>query len=109
MNIYKLIDRFKKKWGIPRTIDIILIMVTFSLAGMSVLKVNEYIMNFIGLSDTTPFWIRSVIYILVMFPTYQALLLFFGFLLGQFGFFWEKEKKLGRWITSFWSKKSSAK
>lgn len=84
-------------------------MVTFSLAGMSVLKVNNYIMDWIGVAPETPFWVRSLIYVGIMFPTYQVLLLAFGLLLGQFGFFWEKEKKLGRWITSFWSKKSSVK
>ena len=109
MNKSNFLDRFKKKWGIERTIDIVLILIVFSLAGMSVLKVNGYIMSFIGLSETTPVIIKSIVYILIMFPTYQLLLLFFGFCLGQFGFFWEKEKKLGKWITNFWSKKSSSK
>ena len=109
MNISNLLDRFKKKWGIDRTIDIVLIMTVFSLAGMSVLKVNGYIMNFIGLNESTPIAIKSVVYILIMFPTYQVLLLLFGFCLGQFHFFWEKEKKLGKWITSLWSKNSSSK
>jgi hypothetical protein len=31
---------------------------------------------------------------LFVFPAYQILILVYGFLLGQFDFFWQKEKKL---------------
>jgi hypothetical protein len=36
--------------------------------------------------------------VLFLFPTYQVLLLLYGGLLGQFGFFWAKEKKMLRAI-----------
>jgi hypothetical protein len=38
------------------------------------------------------------VYIPIVFPLYQINLLIFGFLLGQFEFFWEKEKALVRFV-----------
>jgi hypothetical protein len=35
-----------------------------------------------------------VLYLLVIFPLYQVLLLVYGALFGQFRFFWKKEKQL---------------
>jgi hypothetical protein len=49
-------------------------------------------------------WIKTIAYILFVFPAYQVLLLTYGFILGQFSFFWEKEKKMARWVVSKFKK-----
>lgn len=94
----KIIDKFKTKWGINSTLDIVLILVVFSLAGMFVLKINKIVMDFIGITPDEPFFIRAITHIILILPIYQLLLLFFGFCLGQFQFFWNKEKRLIKWI-----------
>ena len=104
----KFIERFKKKWGIDSTLDIILILVVFSLAGMSIVFVRKPVFNILSINDSH-LAIKTVIYLLIVFPCYQVFLLIYGALLGQFKFFWDKEKKLGRWIISLVSKKSSEK
>lgn len=88
--------------------DFFLIMVVFSLAGMGVSFVRKPVFHLFGVTPATPFWQKAAIYIPFIFPTYQLNLLIFGFFLGQFPFFWEKEKKLARFIFgAFLRRKSS--
>ncbi|PCH91116.1 MAG: hypothetical protein COB85_09525 [Bacteroidetes bacterium] len=108
MSVSGFLDKFKRKWGISSSVDIILILVVFSLAGMSIVQVRVPVFNLLGLEDAN--WgIKTLVYLAVVFPAYQFFLLFYGFILGQFGFFWEKEKKMGRWIMNLLSKNSSSK
>jgi hypothetical protein len=44
------------------------------------------------------FW-KTVLYLLLVLPLYQIILLMWGFVFGQFSFFWEKEKQFIRRIT----------
>ncbi|HET6528919.1 MAG TPA: DUF6787 family protein, partial [Balneolaceae bacterium] len=51
----------------------------------------------LGFNAQTPIWIETVAYILTVVPSYQVLFLLYGFILGQFEFVWNFEKKsLGR-------------
>jgi len=90
------INRLKKKWNIHTNWDFIAIMIVFSLAGMSIVFVRKPLFVLFGITSTTPFWIKFLTWLIIVFPTYQINLILFGFLLGQFNFFWEKEKQLGR-------------
>ena len=89
--------KLKKKWGIHRTIDIILILIVFSLAGMSIVYVRAPVFKALEIGDTH-ILIKTIVYLLVVFPVYQFFLLFFGLLFGQFKFFWDKEKKMAKWV-----------
>jgi len=93
-----MMDSLKEKWGIESNLQIILIMVVFSLAGMAITQCRAPVFRLFGLTETTPLWIKTVVYIACVFPMYQFFLLVFGTLFGQFRFFWEKEKKMFRWI-----------
>lgn len=100
----KFIDRLKEKWEIKKTIDIILILIVFSLAGSSVMFFTKPILLFFRVDESTPSVIWWTARILLIIPIYQILLIVYGTLLGQFCFFWEKEKKLGRWILGLFSR-----
>jgi len=84
----------KTKWKINNNRQLLLIFLVFSLAGFSVVKFRKLFFILIGIEDDTSLWIKTITYILFIFPAYQLLLLLYGFLLGQFSFFWEKERKL---------------
>lgn len=90
------VDRLKTKWGITSTGQVIAILVTFSLAGMSILFIRPIFWKLFGFDEDTSMWIKVPTYILMIFPTYQVMLLVFGTLLGQFRFFWAKEKAMMR-------------
>jgi hypothetical protein len=84
----------KEKWNIKSNGDFWAIMAVFSLAGMNISLIRKPVFHALGLTAKTAFWIKTVCYLAFIFPTYQLSLLLYGFILGQFGFFWDKEKKL---------------
>jgi hypothetical protein len=87
-------QRLKEKWGITSNLQIILILITFSLAGSSVIVLKGWYFNFLGFTEETSFWLKAPAYLAFIFPAYQLLILTYGTLLGQFKFFWNKERKL---------------
>ena len=91
-------EKLKKKWNIQSNWDFLLINVVFSLAGMSIVFVRKPFFHLVGITPETPFWIKFFVWLLIVFPTYQINLIIFGTLLGQFRFFWEKEKQMGRFF-----------
>lgn len=91
-------ERLKEKWGITSTWQVIAICIAFSLAGLSVTQIRPIVWALFGFTSETSLWIRVPSYILMIFPTYQVMLMVFGTLLGQFRFFWEKEKKMLRFF-----------
>jgi len=95
-----MMAKLKSKWGITSNGQVILIMVVFSLAGMAITQCRQPVFHVLGLTEQTPMWIKVVAYLLSIFPLYQLFLLIFGALLGQFRFFWEKEKKMARWMVA---------
>jgi len=108
MKIPSWVATLKKKWNIDSNWDFILIMVVFSIAGMSIVYVRRPLFHLLGITVTTPFWIKFVTWLIIVFPTYQINLIIFGFLLGQFNFFWEKEKQMGRFFLRLLSGKKSS-
>src|SRR3990167_1916990 len=92
------IKRLKEKWKIPSTLDILLICLVFSLAGMSIGFSRKFIMNLLGLDFSIHPYLYVSVYILLIFPMYQTFLIIYGFIFGQFSFFWEKEKKMAKWF-----------
>ncbi len=93
-----VLTRLQEKWGLESLFQVIAVLVVFSLAGSSVVFLRKTFFGFLGFDEHTSMWVKTITYILFVFPAYQLLLLTYGFLLGQFNFFWEKEKKMGKWI-----------
>ncbi|HMP72753.1 MAG TPA: hypothetical protein PKE55_05760 [Kiritimatiellia bacterium] len=92
------IERLKQKWGIDSTRRVIAILIAFSLAGLSVVQCRTFIFALFRFDHETPFALKTITYLLLLFPLYQILLLGFGTILGEFRFFWEKEKAMARWL-----------
>ena len=88
------IARLQQKWGVASVWQVLLILAVFSLAGSSAVALRKSFFLLLGFDEHTAFWLKAVAYVLFLFPTYQVLLLLYGSLLGQFGFFWAKEKKM---------------
>ena len=92
-----MFEKLKTKWGITSAWQFWSIMLTFSLAGMAITQVRRPLFHVFGIEPETPFWIKTVVYLASIFPLYQLFLVLIGSALGQFRFFWEKEKALVRW------------
>jgi len=88
-------NKLKERWGITSNFQVIVIFIVFAITGYSSLFIAKPILELIGLhQETTNPWIYRPLRILLIFPFYQVLIVFYGWLFGQFKFFWEFEKKM---------------
>ncbi|MFS4468406.1 DUF6787 family protein [Maribacter sp. 2210JD10-5] len=93
-------EKLKERWGITNNFQLLVIFIVFAITGSSSVFVAKPFLNLIGLQlDNFPdTWWRGLLYwtlrILLIFPFYQILLVIFGWLFGQFKFFWAFEKKM---------------
>lgn len=92
------VEKLKKKWNIRSNWDFLLINLVFALAGMMIVHERQPIFAWIGITSQTPLWVKILVYIPLIVPLYQLNLLIFSLPLGQFYFFWEKEKRLARFL-----------
>lgn len=88
---------FKKlehKWVVSYRWELIRIFIVFAITGSSSVFVGRPIIAFIGITkenlNPIVYW---VLYIIIGLVFYQILLVSFGWLFGQFRFFWEFEKR----------------
>ncbi len=84
--------RLKDKWGIESNLQIIIILIVFSITGSLSVFVARPIIEFIGLTKGT--WYYWPIRILIIFPVYQIMIVIIGAIFGQFKFFWNMQKKI---------------
>ena len=88
-------ENLKERWGITSNWQIIIILFVFSITGSSSLFVAKPIIKFIGITkDNLHILVYWILYVLISFVFYQILLIFFGWIFGQFKFFWNMEKKI---------------
>lgn len=89
-----MFEKFKRKWSIKNNFQLVLIFVIFSITGSASLYVRKAVFTWMEITPETSLWIKIPLYILIVFPSYQILLLIISGLLGQFRFAWEFEKKV---------------
>lgn len=92
-------SNFKQRWNITSNWQVFVILVVFAVTGSTSALLSKPILEFIGITkDTVSGWVYYPLYIILIFPVYQVLLVSFGFIFGQFKFFWAFEKKMLRSI-----------
>lgn len=88
-------EKLRQRWGVTSNFQIIIIFIVFAVTGSTAAKLASPLTTFIGLGrETTNSWLYWTVRILLIFPIYQVLLVAFGWLFGQFKFFWTFEKKM---------------
>ena len=89
-----MFKKLKKRWGITSNLQVVIILIVFSITGFTSLFVAKPILELVGLpQETTNPWIYRPLRILLIFPFYQILILIYGWLFGQFDFFYNFVKK----------------
>ena len=97
--IKNALERFKQKQGIAQTRDLFIIATVFSLSGASITLTVRPLYNYAFQHIAhVPFPLKALAYVLFAVPVYQCFLLVYGFLFGQYKYFWERQKKMGRRI-----------
>lgn len=89
-----MLKRLKEKWNIKSNVQLVLILIVFSVTGSATLLVRKAVFEWIGINGDTSLWLKVPLYILIIVPAYQILFLIIGTLFGQFRFAWEFEKKV---------------
>ena len=88
------IERLKDKWKVKSTLQVIIILVVFSITGSLAVFIGKPILAFFDVTkDNYSTFLYYTFRILIIFPIYQVMLLVVGTLLGQFEFFWNFQKK----------------
>ncbi len=94
------LKKLKNKWGIKSNLQLLVIFFVFGLTGSVSMKLTSPTLSFFNIKED--FFINylfgdfayTFLKIVIIFPIYQILLLFFGLIFFQFNFFWKFEKKL---------------
>ena len=92
-----MFEKLKQRWGLKSNFQVIIILVVFSITGSAAVYVKGIIFHLLGINSETSLWIKVPMYIVTIIPAYQVMLLVFGFLFGQFKFFYNFQRKsMGR-------------
>ena len=92
-----LFKKLEKKWIVKYKWEMIRIFLVFAITGSSSLIVGRPIIKLLGITkDNLNPLVYWLLFIIIGLIFYQILLIFFGWLFGQFQFFWEFEKKMLR-------------
>lgn len=92
------IDKLKTRWKLQSAWQVILVLIVFACTGFSVMFLKAPIKSFFIEEGESNFWF-SLFYWILIFPVYNVILLFYGFLFGQFQFFWQFEKRMWKRMT----------
>ena len=88
------IKKMQERWEVESAFQVFIILVVFACTGMTSLYVKEALYWLAGITPETTRWIRITYRIFATFVAYQFLLLGYGWVFGQFRFFWKMEKKI---------------
>jgi hypothetical protein len=96
------LQELQQRWNMKNIWQVIVILLVFACTGFTVLWLKRPAFHFF-FADEIPSWAKTLYYILIL-PIYNLILLFYGFVFGQFNFFLEFEKKTFRRIGSLFRK-----
>lgn len=94
MDMEKLswIEKLKIRWKLKSAWQVAIVLLVFACTGFTVLFIKKPIL--VGLAgDSGNTTLASILYYIFILPIYNIILLGYGFLFGQFKFFWEFEKR----------------
>jgi hypothetical protein len=72
----------------------VLILCVFAITGFATAFISRSITSWVGFTNETHWAPKLLLRLAVLIFGYQAILLTVAFLLGQFPFFWQFEKKM---------------
>ena len=93
------IENLKSRWHLKNTWQVIVILIVFACTGTTVLFLKRPLFFYLFQDGEKPLW-ASIMYYIMILPIYNILLLAYGFVFGQFSFFWDFEKRFFRRIIS---------
>lgn len=103
------LKKLQDRWEVKSIWQVILILIVFACTGFTVMYLKQPLYQLAGITEETSAWIKVPYYLLTVLPVYQLVLLVYGFIFGQFRFFWAFEKRmLGHMAKPFMRKNQEA-
>jgi Na+-driven multidrug efflux pump len=96
------IEKLRLRWKVDSVWQVTIILIVFACTGFSVYFLKKPILKFLGNQEETV--LAKVLYYLFILPLYNLLLLGYGFIFGQFNFFWAFEKRMFARIVQLFKK-----
>jgi hypothetical protein len=87
-------EKLKHRWKVTSNWQLIVICIVFSITGSASAFASAPVLKLLGITKEMGLFTYWILRILILFPTYQVLLVVIGTLLGQHKFFWAFEKKM---------------
>ena len=86
------IEKLKIRWKLDSAWKVVIVLLVFACTGFTILFIKRPLLNWLAgeQGDTT---LASVLYYVFILPLYNVILLGYGFVFGQFRFFWNFEKR----------------
>ena len=83
----KFWEKLKKRWGIDNDWQVAIILLAFTFTGFTTLYVHQLVDQLLGIDKESPFIYKVLVFIIIVLPVYNILLMIYGSLLGQYKFF----------------------
>jgi formyltetrahydrofolate-dependent phosphoribosylglycinamide formyltransferase len=90
-----MFTKLKDKWGLS-TQTFWIVFIAFGLTGTTTAFLTRYVTQWLGMDANSEWYYRLGVRLFMLLFGYQVILLTYGFLLGQWAFFWKYELKLLR-------------
>lgn len=97
------IIRLKQKWNLKSTFQVIVVLIVFACTGFTILFIKRPLMHWLA-GDAGNSTLGTILYYIFILPLYNILLLAYGFVFGQFDFFWQFEKRFFKRMGSMFKK-----
>jgi hypothetical protein len=92
------LQSLKERWKLGSLFQVVIVLVVFACTGFTVVFLKVPLFNYLFDGGERPLW-ASVVYYILILPVYNVFLLFYGFVFGQFRFFWNFERRFFTRIT----------
>jgi hypothetical protein len=96
-------QKLQTRWKVGSTFQVVVILLVFACTGFTVLFLKPPLFQYLFDDGQIPTFASIVYYILIL-PVYNIFLLLYGFIFGQFRFFWNFEMKFFARIFSIFKK-----
>lgn len=90
-----MFKKLQEKWGLS-TRTFWIVFIAFGLTGTTTAFLTRFVTKWLGMDANSEWYYRLGVRMFMLLFGYQVILLSYGFLLGQWAFFWKYELKLLR-------------
>lgn len=79
--------KLKERWNLTSNTQVLVVFVVFAITGSSAAKLAAPVTDFFGITREMGWYVYWPFRVLIIFPIYKVLLVFFGWIFGEYQFF----------------------